>query len=68
MSTRFRADCPICGSKLMKAAPASNIELDCPKCKSQLQIVVSETGYQMTLLNTGIPADAKTRRPPAYTG
>ena len=36
------AICPICGKKLCKAEEGSLVDLQCPECKSQLEIVVTK--------------------------
>ena len=36
------AICPICGKKLCKAEEGSLVELQCPECKAQLEIVVTK--------------------------
>ena len=52
VAIKLRADCPICGSKLIKAAPSSDIEIDCPKCKSRVNIIVGDKGYHLMVLKT----------------
>ena len=52
VATKLRADCPICGSKLIKASPSSEIEIDCPKCKSRINIIVGDKGYHLLVLKT----------------
>lgn len=64
MATKFRADCPICGNKLMKAAPSSDIEVDCQRCKSQIQIVVNDKGFHLTVLRCSDWVEPETSRVP----
>ncbi len=44
---KYRASCPICGWMLIQASPASEICIDCPKCKNHLQIEIDEYGVRI---------------------
>lgn len=37
------AVCPICGQKLCKAEAGSVVEMVCPGCKQQVEVIVSQT-------------------------
>ena len=36
------AICPICGKKLCKAEEGSSVDIQCPECKTQVEIVVTK--------------------------
>ena len=44
---KYRIACPICGWMLIQASPQSDIDADCPKCKSRLWIMVEERGIRI---------------------
>ena len=44
-----RVSCIQCGHKLLGACPDSEIEMNCPKCKTFLQIAVRSEGVRITL-------------------
>lgn len=37
------AVCPVCGQKLCKAEAGSVVEMVCPGCKQQVEVIVSQT-------------------------
>lgn len=37
---KYVATCPICGKKFFKAEEGSEIEMQCPNCKEQVNVVV----------------------------
>ena len=34
-------NCPVCGTKLLKAEEAKNLEMKCPKCRESLNIEIT---------------------------
>ena len=39
---KYFAICPVCGKKLCKAEEGSSVDIQCPECKEQVEIVVSK--------------------------
>lgn len=36
------AICPMCGKKLCKAEEGSTVDIQCPECKEQVEIIVTK--------------------------
>lgn len=53
---KYTATCPICGWSLIKAAPKSEININCPKCNSFLKIKVEENGIHIIAAEINIRA------------
>ena len=43
------ANCPICGTKLLKADEVKNLELQCHKCKEFLIVEISTGGIEIII-------------------
>lgn len=39
---KYFAVCPLCGKKLCKAEEGSKVEVQCPVCKEQVEVVVTK--------------------------
>ena len=39
---KLYAICPMCGKKLCKAEEGSMVDIQCPECKEQVEIVVTK--------------------------
>ncbi len=38
---KYYAVCPFCGKRLCKAEEGSKVEMQCPACKEQVEVVVT---------------------------
>jgi len=47
-SSKLYATCPLCGRRLCKAIPGSEIEIDCLKCQKTVLISVDKDGKVTT--------------------
>ena len=39
---KYFAICPVCGKRLCKAEEGSSVDIQCPDCKEQVEIIVSK--------------------------
>lgn len=49
---KYFAICPVCGKKLCKAEEGSTVDIQCPDCKEQVEIVVTKEAVSMKRNNT----------------
>lgn len=43
---KYFAVCPVCGKRLCKAEEGSVVEMQCPACKEQVEVVVTKNSVQ----------------------
>ena len=43
---KYFAVCPVCGKRLCKAEEGSIVEMQCPSCKEQVEVVVTANSVQ----------------------
>lgn len=43
---KYFAVCPVCGKRLCKAEEGSIVEMQCPACKEQVEVVVTKNSVQ----------------------
>ena len=44
---KYKASCPVCGRVLVQAAPHSDLNMTCPKCKTYLCVTVENEGIHI---------------------
>ena len=47
-SSKLYVTCPACGKRLCRAVPGSELEQDCPKCRSLVLVQVDPDGKVST--------------------
>ena len=53
---KYYAVCPFCGKKLCKAEEGSVVEVQCPQCKEQVEVVVSKGNVSTITCKSTKPA------------